>query len=68
MRGFCWWFVCAVLCLCRDSGDCLVLVLSLLHWLSIGVPGWLAMDSKRREGVRGSLLRSVRSKDGGLDL
>ena len=41
-------------CLCRDSGDCLVLVLSLLHWLSIGVSGWLAMVSKLRRGVRGS--------------
>ena len=53
-------------CLCcvvlHDPGDCLVLALSLLHWLSIGVSGWQAMVSRRREGVRGSWVRSVRNE------
>ena len=47
-----------MLCL-RDSGDCLLLVLSLVHWLSTVVPGWLAMVSKLRRGVRGSRVQSV---------
>ena len=51
--------VCVCVCPCRDSGDCLVLVLSLLHWLSTSVMGWLAMVSKLRRGVRGSRVKSV---------
>ena len=47
---------------CRDSGDCLVLVLSILRWLSIGVPGWVAMVSKLRRGVRGSRVKSVKKE------
>ena len=35
--------VCVCVFPCRNSGDCLVLVLTLLHWLSTGVLGWLAM-------------------------
>ena len=33
-----------------------------LHWLSIGVSGLFAMVSKRRDGVRGSPVRSVRNE------
>ena len=44
---FSWLFV-FVLCPCRDSSDCLVLVLSLLHWLSTGVPGWSAIPGEER--------------------
>ena len=55
------WCLCCV-CPCRDSGDCLVLVLSLLHWLSTIVSGWLAMVSKLRRGVRGSRVKSVQKE------
>ena len=50
------WFVCVVLCLCRDPGDCssLVLVFFLMHWPSNCGLGWAAMVTKRSEGVRGS--------------
>ena len=51
-----------MLCLCRDSGDCLVLVLSLLHWLSTGFLEWFAMVSKLRRGVRGSRVKSVQKE------
>ena len=52
-------FVCAP---CRDFGDFLVLVLSLLHWLSTGVSGWLVMVSKLITGVRGSRGKSVQKE------
>ena len=53
------WFVVVGVCVCPLSRDSLVLVLSLLHWLSTGVPGWLAMVSKLRRGVRGSQGKSL---------
>ena len=49
-----------MLCL-RDSSVCLVL-LSLLHWLSTVEPGWLAMVSKLRRGVRGSRVKRVQKE------
>ena len=38
-------------CTCRESGDCLVLVLSLLHWLSTGV-----------SNARGSRVKNVQKE------
>ena len=49
--------VCVCVVPCRDSGDCLVLVLSLLHWLSTGVPGWLAMGFQTQK--RGSWIPAI---------
>ena len=50
------------MCPCLDSGDCLVLVLSLHYWLSTVVSGWSAMASKRREGLRGSWVKNVQKQ------
>ena len=56
-------FLLFALCVpCRDSGGCLVLVLSLLHWLSTGVPGCFAMVSKLRRRVRGSRGKSMQTE------
>ena len=49
-------------CPCRGSGDCLMFVLSLLHLLSTGVTGWLAMVSNLRRGVCGSRGNSVQKE------
>ena len=54
-------------CPCRDSGDCLVLLLSLRRCLSTGVSGWPAMVSKLRRGVRGSRGKSVQKESGVCD-
>ena len=61
--------VCVVCVPCRDSGDCLVLVLVLssLHWLSTVVSGWLAMwfpDKERAERVLASAISIDGRKEG----